>query len=125
MHKLALYALIVLTLGAAIGSAQTAPPPPAPAAQPAPPKPTVEPLTELQRTKLDKIAAQMLVIQMRAQTQFDHDRAPMEAERAALIAEIVKDHPGFIWHESLGPGDASGLVPDPAAKIVSPPASKK
>lgn len=122
MQKLALYVLIVLALGSAIGAAQTAPPPPAPAAQPAPPpQPTLAPLTELQRTKLDNIALKLGIAQMQAQKQYDQVTGPLNAERAALIAEIVKANPGYVWQE----GPQPGLVPDPAAKNVPAPAPKK
>lgn len=117
MQKLALYVLIVLALGSAIGAAQTAPPP-APAAQPAPPpQPTLAPLTDNQRLRLDNIALKLGNLQLQAQAQFDKGTAPLNAERAALIAEIVKANPGYVWQDAPSPG----LVPDPAAKKVEAP----
>lgn len=116
MQKLALYVLIVLALGSVIGAAQTAPPP-APAAQPAPPQPTLAPLTDNQRLRLDNIALKFGNLQLQAQAQFDKGAAPLNAERAALIAEIVKANPGYVWQDVPQPG----LIPDPAAKKVEAP----
>lgn len=125
MQKLLLYVLVVLTFATVVGQAQTATPPPAtpPAPQSAPaPKPTVDPLTELQRSKLDNIALKIGILQMQAQQQYLQQTAPLNAEKAALVAEILKEHPGFAWHEAQGPGDVSGLVPEP--KVVVPAKAK-
>jgi hypothetical protein len=95
-------------------AAQQTPPPSTP-----PDKPKT---TELQDARLDDYQARITEIQTRLQAQMAVETAPWIQKGRALIDEIQKANPDFVWHDAAGPGDKSGWVhkPAPAAAVTNP-----
>lgn len=66
--------------------------------------PTLAPLTELEKTKLQNVSLQAQLLQ----TQAREAAQTIQAQRAQIIAEIVAAHPGYKWQDNAQGG---GLVP--------------